>query len=116
MLRKECSLSLVRNIAFILILTNNFAIIPLSYHKKGLGIQKNDRKNGRRILPLGRPGRNDINMGMLLHKLYMNLAIAVIFTLFSSLSGLSMKIFPIRRGPLRILKNENLFLAQILKN
>ena len=36
---------------------------------------------------------------MLLHKLYINLAIAVIFTLFSSLSDLSMKICPIRRVP-----------------
>ena len=53
---------------------------------------------------------------MLLHKLYINLAIAVIFTLFSSLSDLSMKICPIRRGPPWILRNENLFLAQILKN
>ena len=53
---------------------------------------------------------------MLLHKLYINLAIAVIFTLFSSLSDPSMKICPIRRGPPCILRNENLFLAQILKN
>ena len=53
---------------------------------------------------------------MLLHKLYINLAIAVILTLFSSLSDLSMKIFPIRRGPSCILRNENLLLAQILKN
>ena len=37
---------------------------------------------------------------MLLHKLFLNLAIAVIFTLFSSLSDVSMKICPIRRAPL----------------
>ena len=53
---------------------------------------------------------------MLLHKLYINLAIAVILALFSSLSDLSMKIFPIRRSPPCILRNENLLLAQILKN
>ena len=53
---------------------------------------------------------------MLLHKLYINLAIAVIFTLFSSLSDLSMKIYPIQRGPPRTLRNDNLLLAQILKN
>merc|ERR1719232_1764040 len=52
---------------------------------------------------------------MLLHNLYINLAIAIIFTLFSSLSDLSMKICPIRRGPPCILRNENLFLAKILK-
>ena len=53
---------------------------------------------------------------MLLHKLYINLAIAVIFMLISSLSDLSMKICPIRRSPPCILRNENLLLAQILKN
>ena len=40
---------------------------------------------------------------MLPHKLYINLAIVVIFTLFSSLSDLSMKICLIRRGPSCIL-------------
>ena len=52
---------------------------------------------------------------MLLHKLYINLAIAVIFMLISSLSDLSMKICLVGQGPLCILKDENLFLAQILK-
>ena len=53
---------------------------------------------------------------MLLHKLYINLAITVIFMLFSSVSDLSMKICLIRRGPPCILRNENLLLAQILNN
>ena len=52
---------------------------------------------------------------MLLYKFYINLAIVVIFKLFSSLFDLSMKIFPIRWPPC-ILRNENVLLAQILKN
>ena len=48
---------------------------------------------------------------MLLHKLYINLAIPVIFMLFSSLSDLSLKICPI--SPLHFEKLLNLLLAQI---
>ena len=49
------------------------------------------------------------------HKLYINLAIAVILMLFSSLSVSDLKICPIRRGSSCILRNENQLLVHNFK-
>ena len=57
------------------------------------------------------------SVGVQVHKLYINLAIAVILMLFSSLSvsDLSLNVCPVRRGSSCILRNENQLLVHNFK-